>query len=390
MSVVDHLPYASYASGGRGYRLGVGVEDQIVDVAGLLADPAPELAELAGGGNLDRLLAAGPAAWHALRAALQEVITESITWTGHAITTATVQLTHPFTVADYVDFYANEHHATNVGRLFRPGQPPLPASWKHIPIGYHGRAGTIIPGGVPVRRPCGMRPEPDGPPSYGPSRRLDLEAEVGFVLGTAAPEGRLSLHRAGEHVFGVTLTNDWSARDLQAFEYVPLGPHLGKSFATSISPWVTPLAALDAARVQPPPRDVELAAYLDDSDAEPWGLAIELEVLINDEVVSRPQASTLYWTAAQMLAHLTVNGASLRSGDFFASGTVSGPHREQRGSLLELSWGGADPFVLADGSEISFLRDYDVVTLRGSAPGPDGSTITLGECSGRILPADTL
>lgn len=389
MSSVDHLPYASYATEGRAHRLGVGVGDQVVDVVGLLTDVAPDLAELGGGGNLDRLLAAGPQAWQQMRSTLQRVITESITWPGHAVTASTAQLRQPFTVGDYVDFYGNEHHATNVGRLFRPGQPALPASWKHIPIGYHGRSGTIVPSGVPIRRPQGMRPEPEGPPSFGPSRRLDLEAELGFVLGGSAPDGKVGLDQVGAHIFGVTLTNDWSARDIQAFEYVPLGPHLGKSFATSISPWVTPMAALDAARVAPPPRDVPLAAYLDDTTLEPWGLAIEIEVMINDEVVSRPPVSSMYWTAAQMLAHLTVNGASLRPGDFFASGTVSGPEPDQRGSLLELAWGGAEPIRLDDGSERSFLHDYDLVTLLATAPGPAGAVITLGECSGRILPHTT-
>lgn len=390
MTEVAHLPYTSYAVAGRPYRLGVGVDDQVVDVERLLADHAPELVELAGGGNLDRLLSAGHQAWAPVRTVLQQVISETIGWPGYAVSVADVRLRLPFTVGDYVDFYGNEHHASNVGALLRPGQPPLPASWKHIPIGYHGRAGTIRTSGTVVRRPKGMRPEPDGPPSFGPSRRLDIEAELGFVLGGSAPLGEVPLSRAAEHLFGVTLTNDWSARDIQAFEYVPLGPHLGKSFLTTISPWITPLAALDQARIVPPERDVPLAAYLDDTDAEPWGLAIDIEVLVNGEVVSRPPVRTMYWTAAQMLAHLTVNGASLRPGDFFASGTVSGLEPGQRGSLLELSWGGKEPVRLADGSELSFLRDDDEVVLRATAPGPDGSVIRLGECTGQVVPADVV
>jgi fumarylacetoacetase len=296
---------------------------------------------------------------------------------------AEVTMHLPIAVADYVDFYSSEQHAANVGAIFRPGSDPLPPNWKHLPIGYHGRAGTVAVSGTPVVRPSGQRLE-DGTPVFGPSTRLDLEAELGFVVG--APSDRpVPVGAFADHVFGVCLLNDWSARDLQAWEYVPLGPFLGKSFLTSISPWVVPLAALEAARVPPPPRDPEPLAYL--RDDEPWGLDITLEMRLNGETVSRPPASGLYWTAAQQLAHLTVNGATLRTGDLYGSGTVSGPERDQRGSLLELSWGGAEPLTLADGSTRTFLADGDVVTLTASAPGPGGTRIGFGEVTGRICPA---
>lgn len=291
---------------------------------------------------------------------------------------AGVTLHLPFEVADYVDFYASEHHATNVGRIFRPDAEALTPNWKHLPIGYHGRAGTVVVSGTPVVRPHGQRKAPtDEVPAFGPSLRLDIEAEVGFVVGTPS-----TLHESvpqeafRDHVFGVCLLNDWSARDIQAWEYVPLGPFLGKSFATSVSAWITPLDALDEARTAPPARDVPLLPYLDDADTEPGGIDLRIEVRINGETVSRPPFSAMYWTAAQQLAHMTVNGASLRTGDLFASGTVSGPDPDQLGCLLELTQGKGP-----------YLQDGDEVTLTAWAPGPEGARIGLGEVTGRILPA---
>jgi fumarylacetoacetase len=290
-------------------------------------------------------------------------------------------------VADYVDFYSSEHHATNVGRIFRPDADPLTPNWKHLPIGYHGRSGTVVVSGTPIRRPWGQSKAPTDPaPTFAPSGRLDVEVEVGFVVGVGSAIGEsMSVGAFADHVFGVCLLNDWSARDIQAFEYVPLGPFLGKSFATSISPWIVPLAALATARCAPPPRDVPLQAYLEDE--EPWGLDLRLELECNGTIVSRPRFASMYWTAAQQLAHMTVNGAALRTGDLFASGTVSGPTAGERGSFLELSWNTEEPVRLADGSQRAFLEDGDVVTIRATAPGPDGGTIGFGEVTGTIEPA---
>jgi fumarylacetoacetase len=293
----------------------------------------------------------------------------------------------PFTVADYVDFYASEQHATNVGRIFRPDGDPLTPNWKHLPIGYHGRAGTVVVSGTDVIRPCGQARTADGAIRFGPSQRLDIEAEVGFVVGTGTRLGRRAPVAAfRDHVFGICLVNDWSARDIQAWEYVPLGPFLGKSFATSVSAWITPLDALDGAWTTPPPRDPPVLPYLTDS-ATPAGLDLTLEVSLNGTVISRPPFASMYWTPAQMLAHLTVNGASLRPGDLFASGTVSGPEQGQRGSLLELSWNGANQVKLDDGSTRGFLEDSDEVVLRASAATRRGP-IELGEVRGRVRPAD--
>jgi fumarylacetoacetase len=289
----------------------------------------------------------------------------------------------PFEVADYVDFYCSLQHATNVGRIFRPDGEALLPNWRHLPVGYHGRAGTIVVSGTPIRRPTGQgRPSGESDrPAFGPSRRLDIEAELGFVVGTPTVLGdSVPTTAFADHVFGVTPLNDWSARDIQAWEYVPLGPFLGKSFATSISAWVTPLAALDAARVPLPGQDPEPLDYL--RVEEPAGYDIAFEVLLNGEVVSRPPYAAMYWSPAQMLAHMTVNGASLRTGDLFASGTISGDDREQRGSFLELSWGGTEPF----GDGRTFLEDGDEVVLRATAPGALGGRIALGDVVGRITP----
>jgi fumarylacetoacetase len=294
----------------------------------------------------------------------------------------------PFTVADYVDFYSSEHHARNLGRILRPGQPELPPNWKHLPVGYHGRAGTVVVSGTDVVRPSGQRRTPEGEVVFGPTTRLDIEAEVGYVVGVPSSLGSpVPLDAFADHVFGICLVNDWSARDIQGWEYQPLGPFLGKSFATSVAAWVTPLAALDAAWIAPPPRDPQLLPYLDDAGAPPYGLDLRLEVRLNENLVSVPLFAQMYWTGAQQLAHMTVNGASLRTGDLFASGTVSGPERGERGSLVELSWNGAEPITLADGRERTFLEDGDEVVITATAPAPDGETIELGEVRGRVVAA---
>ena len=393
-----NLPYGVFAPGGGSPRVGVRVGDQVLDLASALGEPV--FAEPA----LNAFLAQGHQSWARVRGRITDLLTDpkhrgAVEPALYPL--AEVELLLPFEPADYVDFYAGEHHAANIGRMFRPGSEPLTPNWKHLPIGYHGRAGTLVVSGTPIVRPRGQRKAPTAAaPTFGPSQRLDIEAEIGFVVGTGSALGTpVPLADFAEHVFGVCVVNDWSARDIQAWEYVPLGPFLGKSFATSVSPWVVPLAALEQARIAPPPRDEELLPYLadtgtgTDSDsgtkADPWGLDLALEIRLNGETVSRPPFSAMYWTPAQMLAHLTVNGASTRTGDFYASGTVSGPERNQRGSLIELSWGGADPLTLRDGATRTFLEDGDEVTIAATAPGPNGTRIGLGEVTGRILPAVT-
>ena len=364
-------------------RVGVRIGDSVLDLARALDD------DVFGEPSLNAFMAQGRARWSEVRARITGLLTgERHRGTVEAAVRplSAVRLHLPFAPGDYVDFFGNEYHAANAGRLFRPGGEPLGPNWKHLPVGYHGRSGTIVPSGTPVPRPRGQRPGEDGP-TFGPSRRLDFEAEVGFVIGvgSAAP---VRVNEFADHVFGVFLLNDWSARDLQAWESRPLGPFLAKSFATSVSPWVVPLDALEHARVSPPPRDPEPLPYLADSDK--WGLDLTLEVRLNGQLVSRPPYAATYWTAAQMLAHLTSNGASTRPGDLFASGTVSGPERDQCGCLLELSWGGTEPLALADGSVRSYLEDGDEVTISATAPAAHGGRIGFGEVTGQILPSTPL
>jgi fumarylacetoacetase len=384
---LDNLPYGVFSVDDERPRVGVRVGDFVLDVAPVAAAEMLDVHDAFARDTLNRLMAQGPAVWASVRAWLTSLLTdehERDLVEPHLLPIDDVTMRLPFEVADYVDFYCSLQHATNVGRMFRPDGDALTPNWKHLPIGYHGRAGTVVVSGTPVRRPSGQgRPSNDGgPPPFGPTRRLDIEAELGFVVGTPTELGTsVPTSAFADHVFGVTPLNDWSARDIQAWEYVPLGPFLGKSFATSISAWVTPLAALDAARVPLPGQDPEPLDYL--RVDEPAGYDIGYEVLLNGEVVSRPPYSAMYWAPAQMLAHMTVNGASLRTGDLFASGTISGDERDQRGSFLELSWGGTEPF--ADGR--TFLEDGDEVTLRATAPGALGGRIALGEVTGRIVPA---
>lgn len=382
---IGNLPYGvfSEAAGSGRPRCGVRVGDSVLDLAAALDDP------VFASPTLNEFMAQGRARWTSVRAQLTELLSagDQARVESALYPLSEVRLHLPFVVGDYVDFYASEHHATNVGRILRPDGPPLTPNWKHLPIGYHGRSGTIVPSGTPVVRPCGQRSPPPGAalPVFGPSARLDFEAEVGFVigvgssLGTPVPAGSFA-----EHVFGVFLVNDWSARDLQAWETVPLGPFLAKSFATSISPWIVPLSSLEQAWVSPPPRDPAPLPYL--ADGGSYGLDLLLEVRLNGQVISRPPFASMYWTPAQMLAHMTVNGASVRTGDCYASGTVSGPLPSQLGCLLELTAGGRRPITLPDGSTRTFLEDGDEVTITATAPGPSGARISLGEVAGRITP----
>lgn len=362
---LDNLPY-----GVDDDAVLVAVGDAVLDLTACTRAAGSAYADLVAAPSLDRLLAAGPVAWAGLRAAVttwlrdpsyRPVVEPSL----RARDDASLRL--PFTVADYVDFYASEQHATNLGRILRPGEPALRPNWHHLPVGYHGRSGTVVVSGTPVTRPQGQL----GEGRFGPTERLDVEVEVGFVVGTPSTHGTpVPASAFAAHVFGVCLVNDWSARDIQAWEYQPLGPFLGKSFATSISPWIVPLAALSAARVPAASARRELTPYL--REAEPWGLDLTLELRRNGEVLSRPPYRDMFWSPAQMLAHLTVNGASVRTGDLFASGTVSGSDRAQWGSLIELY----------DNAE--FLADGDEVVVGGSA-----GRLSLGEVRGVVTPAAT-
>lgn len=374
-----NLPYGVFSTPGIAPRVGVRVGDSVVDLSVVLGDDV--FAEP----SLNPFMAQGRARWDQVRARVAELIADGVP--DNAVRPVSAVTTHlPIEVGDYVDFYASEHHAVNLGRILRPDAEPLLPNWKHLPVGYHSRGGTIVVSGTDIVRPYGQRKAPEqAAPTFGPSTRLDIEAELGFIVGTGSPLGsRVSTGDFAEHVFGAVLVNDWSARDIQAWEYQPLGPHLGKSFATSVSPWVVPLQALEAARVEGPEQTPQVLPYL--QQTEKRGLDIALKIAWNGHVVARPPYKHMYWSPAQMLAHMTVNGACVRTGDLYASGTISGPERHQRGAFIEISWGGQEPIDVG-GRPSTFLEDGDEVVISATAPAVGGGRLGFGEVSGRILPA---
>src|SRR5215210_6720495 len=390
---LENLPYGVVARGGGPARPAVRIGEHALVLeplaeAGLLG-PLPPGA--LAGPVLNPFLALGRAAWSATRARLSELLAagspEREAVAGALVPLAGVEVRLPVAIGDYVDFYSSIEHASNLGRLFRPDAEPLLPNWRHLPVGYHGRASSVVVSGTPVRRPHGQLPpaEPGAAPRFGPTERLDIELELGFVTGPGNPLGSsIGTAEARDHIFGFVLVNDWSARDVQRWEYVPLGPFLGKSFATSVSPWIVPLEALESHHVPAREQDPEPLPYL--RTDEDWALDVELEIAIAPEggeetVVSRTNARGLYWTAPQQLAHATVNGTNVRPGDLYASGTISGAGPGSAGSLLELSWGGRDPLELAGGARRTFLEDGDTVILRGTA-----GAVSLGEVRGRVLP----
>ncbi|WP_198676319.1 fumarylacetoacetase [Kribbella monticola] len=384
----ENLPLGIFRTGDEAPRVGAAIGDHLIDLAPLAADRLPDVAPTFTAPSLNAFLALGRPAWQSTREWLLDLVGNEANKTAvepHLIRQDAVTMLLPFEVADYVDFYASEHHASNVGRLFRPDAEPLLPNWKHLPVGYHGRAGTVVASGTDIVRPSGQRKAPaDDAPTYGPSQRLDIEVELGYVVGTPSALGsRVRVDDFKDHVYGVVLVNDWSARDIQAWEYVPLGPFLGKSFATSISPWVVSLDALEAAELPLGKQEPAVLPYL---AGELTNLNITFEVRWNGQLVSSPPYQEMYWSPAQMLAHLSVNGASVRTGDLFASGTVSGAEKDQRGSFLELSWGGREP-ITVNGEQRTFLEDGDEITITGWAATPHGPRIGLGDVTGKILPA---
>ena len=384
-----NLPFGTieFASGDRSVAIRIG--DHAIDLArlqttaALAALPLPK--DLFAAPSLNAFMAEGPEVWSATRALVREqlIAADARPLVEPALVALDeVQVVMPVDVGDFVDFYSSIHHATNLGRLFRPGGDPLLAYWRHLPVGYHGRAGTCVPSGAPVRRPCGLIPGDDGGPlTLRATRELDFELEVGFFVGVGGT--RLEPDAAAAHVFGAVLVNDWSARDIQAFEYQPLGPFLGKSFATTISPWVVPLDALMPYRIDAPSQQPEPAPYL--RATRRWALDLDLEVELNGQRISATNFRHQYWTFAQQLAHMTVNGATTRPGDLFASGAVSGPTPDQYGSLIELTARGERPIRLLDGTPRAFLADGDTVTLRGWC-GEGPMRVGFGECTGTIEP----
>jgi fumarylacetoacetase len=405
---LTHLPYGAFEFQGQ-QHLCVAIGAHLLDLhacaeADLLP---PSLKSACQSPTLNIFLSLGQPAWDDLRRTLTALLELSATQRDkteaalHSIAGAT--LLKPIDIPNYTDFYASIHHATRVGRLFRPDQPLLP-NYKYIPIGYHGRASSIVPSGTPIIRPHGQtRPvSPDQPPGFHPTKALDYEVEVAFYIGKSNPLGSpVNIAHAADHIFGISLLNDWSARDIQSWEYQPLGPFLGKSFATSVSPWITPMAALEPFRIPAtlrPPDDPKPLPYLLQASNKPnENINVKLEVFLLTKSMkinklqpyplSQSTTQDLYWTPAQLVAHHTSNGCNLQIGDILATGTMSGLTETSAGCLLELTRNGTQPIALPTGESRSFLHDGDEIILRASCDSPGHPRIGLGECRGTIHPA---
>jgi len=407
---IQNLPLGVFRRRGSNEppRVGTAIGDQVLDIgAARSLGSLGAAADACAAPVLNPLMAMGQPAWSELRRALQSVLARDGEFAGAARPRAAdllvpmreAELFLPADVGDYSDFYASVHHATNVGSMFRPDNPLMP-NYKWLPVGYHGRASSLVVSGTEVKRPSGQRRKPDEPaPSYGPSRQLDYELEVGAFIGPGNPPGSpVPMAQASSRLFGLCLVNDWSARDIQAWEYQPLGPFLAKNFATTVSPWVVTMEALAPFRVpayrRPAGDPAPLPHLLDTADQLRGGIDIKLEVLIRTRRMRETQTdphrlslgdfTEMYWTMAQMLAHHASNGCNLRPGDLIASGTVSGPEPTARGCLLELTWRGRDPITLANGETRTFLEDGDEITLRGWCEREGMRPVGFGTCVGVV------
>jgi fumarylacetoacetase len=414
---IQNLPLGVFRPRGTDepWRVGTAIGDQVVDLAaaarsGLLEGAASRAGSRCASPSLNALIALEPVHWGALRLQLSRLLRNGTPEGERArrlraellVGTTEVELALPVAAGDYSDFYASIHHATNVGRMLRPDQPLMP-NYKWVPIGYHGRASSLVVGGTPVRRPRGQtNADPSGPPQVGPTSRLDYEAEVGFVVGLGNPFGEpIPIGQAARYLFGICLLNDWSARDIQTWEYQPLGPFLSKSFATSLSPWVVTADALEPFRGPPTPRapgDPAPLPYLTSPEEQTRGACrVTVEVYLRTARMrsegtpatrlSSGSLADMYWTPGQLITHHASNGCPLRPGDVLGSGTISGPSPDARGCLLELTSRGTDPVKLPSGEERRFLEDGDEVTLRGFCEAEGWARIGFGECSGVVMPA---
>ena len=393
---LNNLPCGVFSTEDDEPRCGMAIGDFILDLATLEFEG---LIALTGGPLLDvpfwnEVMEAGPEVWADLRAQVTALLAEGSASREavepHLVPQDGAALHLPFLVSEYTDFYAGRHHATNVGTMFRGAENALPPNWLQIPIGYNGRASSVVVSGTDVRRPWGQVQGPDAAvPRFAPSARFDIELEMGAVVGQASTHGQpVTVAEADAMIFGYVLLNDWSARDIQAWEYQPLGPFQAKATATTISPWIVMKAALEPFRTSTPAREKPLLPYL--NEPKPMLYDIALEVGLTPEggtetVIAQTNYAEMYYSAPQQLAHHTTSGCAMNVGDLLGSGTISGPTKDSRGSLLELSWGGKEPFPVAGGSR-SFIQDNDTLTLRGRCKG-DGYTIGFGACSGKVIPA---
>lgn len=390
---LNNLPYGVFSNGEADQRCGVAIGDQILDVAALERDGV-----LSFGGTLqtagwNAFMALGQDAWSTLRGDLERLLAagseHAAALTPLLVPVVDAILHMPFTVTEFTDFYAGKHHATNVGTMFRGAENALPPNWLHIPIGYNGRASSVVVSGTEIIRPHGqLKGSGDDVPRFGPSARFDIELELGAIVGQPS-NGPISVAQAFDNIFGYVLLNDWSARDIQAWEYQPLGPFQAKATATTISPWIVTAAALAPFRTSTPEREKPLLDYLQEPGPMLYDIALTVGLTPEggaESVIAQTNYAEMYYSAPQQLAHHTTSGCPMRVADLLGSGTISGPKKENRGSLLELSWAGKDPIALQDGTTRSFIEDGDLLTLRGAAHG-DGYRIGFGDCSGRVVPA---
>ncbi len=394
---LNNLPYGVFSLNGEDARCGVAIGSMILDMAAL---ETAELISLDEDGAFELpfwndVMDLGPDVWAKLRARLQEMLAEGSADQAaiepFLVPLSDAQLHMPLMVAEYTDFYAGKQHAQNMGAILR-GSADLPANWLHIPIGYNGRASSVVVSGTDIHRPNGQSKAPDADmPSFGPSKRLDIELEMGAIVGTSSEFGApITVDQADAMIFGYVLLNDWSARDIQGWEYQPLGPFQGKAFGTSISPWIVTTAALEPFRTATPTRDKKLLPYLESTTDGLFD--IELEVLMQPKGAAKATSLTktnysrMYYSAAEQLCHHASSGCGMNSGDLLGSGTISGPEKSEYGSLMELSWAGREPFTLDTGETRTFIEDNDTLTLRGTAKG-DGYQIGFGTCEGTIRPA---
>jgi fumarylacetoacetase len=398
---IQNLPFGIFQYRGQSPGVGVAIGEHVVDVGWLhdrghldgLDIPVSAVKNR----FLNDLIALGKQRTRALRDRLARILETDDPFAAQREAAQflypqqEVNMLLPVQIGDYTDFYSSREHATNVGTMFRDPDNALLPNWLHLPVGYHGRASSIVVSGTPIRRPNGQtRPDDTAPPVYGPSRLLDFELEMAFIVGQSTTLGeQVAVGKAEEAIFGLVLFNDWSARDIQKWEYVPLGPFLGKSFASTMSPWIVTLDALEPFRVESPAQDPEVLPYLKCSGKKSFDIHLEASLTPAGGVataICQTNFRHMYWTIAQQLAHHTVNGCNLRVGDMMASGTISGPTPESYGSMLELSWRGTRPIVLSDGSERKFLQDGDTLTLTGHCK-KGNVRIGFGEATGKILPA---
>ncbi len=392
---LNNLPYGVFSTNSLEARCGVAIGDMILDMAALEEEGIITLSDepVFDVPYWNDVMELGADTWTALRERLLGILhsdsPEQSQVAPHLIPMSEARMEMPIAVSEYTDFYAGRHHATNVGTMFRGAENALPPNWLHIPIGYNGRASSVYVSGTDIRRPWGQLKGPnDDTPRFAPCARFDIELEMGAIVGTPS-DGPITVEEADNNIFGYVLLNDWSARDIQAWEYQPLGPFQAKATATTISPWIVTRAALEPFRCDTPAREFELLDHL--KDKGPMLYDIDLEVTLAPEgkdatTIARTNYNEMYYSAAQQLAHHTTSGCPMQAGDLLGSGTISGPEKENRGSLLEISWGGKEPFTLDTGEERSFVEDGDTLTLKGAAKG-DGYRIGFGTCTGTVLPA---